>query len=76
MSRLLKRRESYCSIDWVIEFSIVSSYLGEVKVFSDNSNLTILWKKTVNELEYVSDGVYTCLKILLAIPHCFIKMFH
>ena len=32
-SALLKTRESHFSLVWVMEFSIVSSYLGKVKAF-------------------------------------------
>ena len=39
---LLKARESYFSLILVLEFHIISSCLGKAKVFSDNSNLTIL----------------------------------
>ena len=41
-SVLLKTRESDFSLVWIMEFSIISPCLGEVKVFSDKSNLTDL----------------------------------
>ena len=41
-SGLLKTRGSYFSLVWVIEFSIISSCLGKVNIFSDSCNLESL----------------------------------